>query len=81
MPIEAAHVRMGSGAGMSQKPDDWRAVSLCKAHHTLQHSMGEVTFWAAQQNVDELIAEFIASSPKRREIEIIQKERAEGRGE
>lgn len=32
-PIEAAHVRIGSGAGMGQRPDDHRTVSLCTSCH------------------------------------------------
>ena len=45
MPIECAHVRYGSGAGMGQKPDDWRVVPLCREHHSQQHTVGEQTFW------------------------------------
>lgn len=79
-PIEAAHVRIGSEAGMSQKPDDFRAVSLCKYHHQLQHEVGELTFWAeyeasGQGTVEELIEAFCAASPKAREIAAIRKER------
>lgn len=73
-PIEVAHVRFGSGAGISQKPDDWRTVSLCKDHHTRQHEVGERTFWAGL-DVERLIADFIASSPKRQEIEAVRRER------
>ena len=63
MPIEAAHVRLGSGAGMGQKPDDFRVVSLCKFHHTRQHSVGEETLWrefseSGQGDVEELIDAF-----------------------
>jgi hypothetical protein len=81
--IEVAHVRLGSGAGIGQKPDDWRTVSLCgrKAEalgcHELQHMKGEATFWRGT-DVERLIAEFIKASPKRHEIERIQKERADG---
>ena len=74
-PIEVAHVRNGSGAGIAQKPDDWRAVSLCRFHHSQQHRLGEKTFWQGF-DVEALIAEFIKASPKRLEIERIQKERA-----
>jgi hypothetical protein len=76
MPIEAAHVRNGSGAGIGQKPDDWRAVSLCAHHHRKQHEMGEESFWGCvRQDPEELIASFIKGSPKRREIEEAMKER------
>lgn len=74
---EAAHVRLGSGAGMGQKPDDWRAVSLCPHHHRMQHERGEESFWRGC-DVEALIAAFIKASPKRLEIERIQKERANG---
>ena len=76
-PIEAAHVRTGSGAGIGQKPDDWRTVSLYHLCHTEQHRIGEVRFWAGC-NVETLIAAFIKASPKRQEIERIQRERADG---
>ncbi len=74
--IEVAHVRIGSGAGMSQKPDDWRTVSLCGGPdgcHPLQHTMGEKSFWDdyAKRNgctVEELIDAFCKHSPVAREI-------------
>lgn len=76
-PIEVAHVRLGSGAGIGQKPDDWNAVSLCQHHHTEQHRIGEATFWkkVAWRDPAELIAEFIKASPRRREIEEAMRER------
>lgn len=67
-------MRIGSGAGISQKPDDWRTVSLCQAHHSRQHEVGEQSFWRGM-DIEQLIADFIASSPKRREIEQAQRER------
>jgi hypothetical protein len=84
--VHAAHVRNGSAAGIGQKPDDWRAVSLCggdfehRGCHGLQHAMGEQSFWrryreVVGQSVDDLIASFIKASPKRREIEEAMKER------
>jgi hypothetical protein len=75
-PIEVAHVRMGSGAGIGQKPDDWNTVSLCQYHHVEQHRIGEPTFWARVGRCEQaLIAEFIKASPKRHEIEQIRRER------
>ena len=74
--IQAAHVRMESGAGMGEKPDDWRCVPLCgPCHNGDQHTkLGEPAFWAAYrdrhgQTVWQLLEEIIAGSPVRREIE------------
>ena len=72
--IEFAHVRIGSGAGVGQRPDDWNAVSLCKECHTRQHSVGERTFWDGR-DVGAVIRAFIQASPKRHEIEQTMKER------
>ena len=77
MAIEVAHVRLGSGAGMGQKPDDWMTVSLCKLCHTTQHNMGERSFWAGKAVVD-LIEAFCKASPKSAEIARIKRERADG---
>jgi hypothetical protein len=74
-PIECAHVRLGSMAGISRKPDDFRAVSLCGGPdgcHQLQHTVGEASFWQGR-DVEALIAEFIRTSPVRREIEAHQR--------
>lgn len=78
-PIEVAHVRLGSGAGVGQKPDDWNTVSLCQHHHGEQHRLGEASFWKriAWRDPQELIAEFIKASPKRREIEQVMRERTD----
>jgi hypothetical protein len=74
--IEVAHVRNGSGAGIAQKPDDWRTVSLCHDCHSRQHQIGEESFWTeARVQVEPLIREFIKASPKRHEIEREMKER------
>lgn len=55
--IAAAHVRLGSHTGLSQKPDDWRTVPLCDGSnansrgqlgcHDRQHMRGERSFWAS----------------------------------
>lgn len=76
-PIEVAHVRFGSSAGISQKPDDWRTVSLCQTHHSEQHRVGEQTFWRGR-DVEALISEFIASSPRKHQIQAEMRERASG---
>ena len=67
-PIEVAHVRLGSGAGMGEKPHDYRTVALCRECHARQHQQGERTFWRGR-DVEAIIAEFVTTSPKRREIE------------
>lgn len=76
--IEVAHVRLGSGAGVGQKPDDWRTVSLCGGLygcHSQQHRVGEETFWySAGKDPQALIDEFCAASPKRWEIDDIRKD-------
>jgi hypothetical protein len=74
--IEFAHVRLGSGAGIGQRPDDWNAVSLCKDCHTRQHQVGERSFWK-DRDVEAIIQAFIHASPKRLEIERVMKERGE----
>jgi len=43
-PVEAAHVRRGTGAGMGAKPDDGWTISLCRWHHHQQHTVGEAQF-------------------------------------
>ena len=58
---------------MGEKPSDWRAVSLCKHHHTSQHTQGERTFWqayqaASGQSVEQLIDALCQASPKAAEI-------------
>lgn len=71
--IEVAHVRIGSGAGLGQKPDDHRTVSLCRDCHSLQHNLGERSFWddyrqAKGATVNDLIDAFCKASPVAREI-------------
>ena len=67
-PIEAAHVRIGSGAGMGQKPHDYYAVPLCKPCHQRQHTVGERTFWE-DFDLNVIIFQLISTSPVWREIE------------
>ncbi len=75
-PTEVAHLRVGGGAGMGQKPDDWHTISLCRDCHRMQHAMGERSF-ARVNNFDvvALAAEFAAKSPRAAEIRTIQHER------
>ena len=84
--IEVAHVRIGSGAGMGQKPDDWHTVSLCHECHALQHQIGEIEFWnrwVEKTDGDlggpfDLIDAFCKISPKSAEIARIRKDREGG---
>lgn len=69
-PIEVAHLRLGSGAGMGQKPHDWQATPLCKSCHAKQHLIGEETFWReAERDPLAIIEALIRTSPDRRKIE------------
>lgn len=47
--IDAAHIRThkpgGRPTGMQRKPDDCRATSLCRRHHTEQHDAGNELRW------------------------------------
>lgn len=72
--IEVAHVRLGSGTGAGQKPDDWRTVSLRRDCHRKQHEVGERTFWRGR-DVEALIDAFCRASPKAREIADAKRER------
>lgn len=82
-PIEVAHVRRGSGAGMSQKPDDFCTISLCggpAGHHAEQHRIGEQSFAAKYSiDLDRLADEFAAASPKAHDIRAIKRERENDR--
>lgn len=79
MPIEVAHVRNGSDAGMGRKPSDWFTVSMCRDHHAEQHRIGEGPFERAHRiDLHALAAEFAAESPKAAQIRIEQQERRHG---
>lgn len=74
--IEVAHLRRGSGAGMGQKPDDFRTLSLCSSCHREQHTVGEDTFWKGQ-DPESIVQAFNFTSPKRHEIQAILRERGD----
>lgn len=40
-----AHVRVGSGAGMSRKPHDWLVVALCFGCHADQEAHPGFRWW------------------------------------
>jgi len=75
---------MGSGAGLSQKPDDWRTVPLCAGPnanadghlgcHNRQHIVGERTFWAGI-DIEGLLNEFARQSPRAAQIKAAKRER------
>ena len=78
-PIEVAHVRNGSDAGMGRKPSDFYTISLCgglEGHHGEQHRIGEDSF-AALHKIDlhALAREFCEESPKASEIKRVRQER------
>lgn len=66
--VQFAHLRLGSGAGIGQRPDDWRATSLCADCHRRQHEVGEETFWKGR-DVEALIDFYCRTSPRRKQIE------------
>lgn len=69
MPIEAAHVRCGTGGGMGMKPgDDW-TISLCRVHHAEQHQIGERAFEQKHAlDMKALAQAFAEASPALRRI-------------
>lgn len=69
VPIEAAHVRTGTGGGMGVKPgDDW-TISLCRWHHAEQHQIGEPAFEAKYViDMKKLAQAFAAASAPLRRI-------------
>ena len=50
---EAAHIRTANiqigkrQSGLAEKPSDHWTVPLCRVHHSEQHSMNEMKFWAS----------------------------------
>lgn len=70
LPIEAAHVRVGTGGGMGIKPHDKWVIALCRDHHSEQHRLGEPSFERKHGiNMKALAEEFAAKSPHRRKWE------------
>jgi ribosomal protein L44E len=65
-PIEAAHIRLGTGGGMGIKPSSRWVVSLCRnCHQHDQHQKGERSFWNKLGIADpkRLAEEFARKSP------------------
>lgn len=70
MPIEVAHVRRGSGAGIARKPSDAMTISLCREHHAEQHRIGEETFEKRHGfSMMEKAREFFRASPHRAKLD------------
>lgn len=66
MPIEAAHVRDGTGGGIGVKPHDKWVISLCRDHHSEQHRLGEASFERKHRiDMKAKAEEFAARSPHR----------------
>lgn len=75
-PIEVAHLRNGTDAGMGRKASDWFTISLCRDCHAEQHRIGEPSFQTLHAiDMHALAAEFAAASPKAAEIRRVQNER------
>jgi len=70
MPIEVAHVRVGTGGGMALKPSDACVLSLCRDHHAEQHRVGERTFEGRYgfQMIDKA-REFYRASPHKSKLD------------
>lgn len=68
-PIEVAHIRTGTGAGVAQKPHDFFTISLCRDHHAEQHRIGEASF-EKRHGIDmkALAYEFAKASPRAAQI-------------
>jgi hypothetical protein len=70
MPIEVAHVRRGSGAGIGQKPSDAMTLSLCREHHAEQHRIGEQSFETRHRfSMMDKAREFFRASPHRSKLD------------
>ncbi len=68
--VDAAHIRATPiyidgkrQTGGGEKPSDCWTVPLCRAHHTEQHTMTELSFWKKYQ-IDPFILAMELSSPK-----------------
>ena len=69
VPIQCAHIRTASNAGMGFKPSDAFTVSLCHEHHAESHR-GERTFEQKYQiDLMGLAEEFYRASPHRQKLD------------
>lgn len=68
-PIQAAHLRLGTGGGMALKPSDRWILPLCfTCHQTDQHQHGELSFYRKLGIADPkaLCCALVQQSPYRR---------------
>jgi hypothetical protein len=69
LPIECAHVRIGTDGGVGLKPSDKWTISLCQFHHRQQHDIGEREFEARHEiDLHQLAREFARKSPYRQQL-------------
>lgn len=83
--VVAAHVRIGSCAGIGLKPSDFRTVPLSTELHMRQHQIGERSFWKEaciyqEDAIFDTIIAFLRLQPKTPQLnellgEIIEKMR------
>ena len=70
MPIECAHVRRASTAGIGIKSSDGYCLSLCREHHAESHRIGEQSFERRHGiNLMQLAREFYRASPHRGKLD------------
>lgn len=70
LPIECAHVRVGTNGALGMKPSDRWTISLCWYHHREQHQLGELSFAAKYElDLQSLAMEFARRSPHRLKLD------------
>lgn len=70
LPIECAHVRLGTNGGMGLRPSDKWVISLCVFHHAQQHRLGEKRFECLHRlDLASLAQEFARRSPHWRDLQ------------
>lgn len=70
IPIECAHVRRASTAGIGIKSSDAFCASLCREHHSESHTIGEQTFERRHGiNLMALAQEFYERSPHKAKLD------------
>ena len=64
LPVECAHIRIGTDGGIALKPSDRWIISLCAGHHGEQHQLGERRFQTKYRfDLIALAKEFARKSP------------------